>query len=618
MMRWLASAVDHRTTHEVGLAACTNWCVATAGRFRLWHDKSGLVMRLRRVDVPGCSLLIVGCCTTSDTELPTIAVRVARGDISALVEVDGSRVVIAVRADDVVVVGDLAGQCPVFYRRSSGQVVVSSHAGTLAALGGRSLDREWLAVRLLLPSASDVWWTQSPWRDVRAVRPGWLLCISSDGRATTTPWLDLDVPNAGLNDGGQALRAALQRAVSARVGAAKMPTVDLSGGLDSSTVAVLAARAAPVPIRALTLTFDDVEDASAAAHIASAVSNMLHKELEVPDDVLPYSDLDRPLIVDEPADYLVAGAWLQWWRRYLAEDGSDVHLGGDGGDGVLLALPSYLADLASPRTARALWWHASGWARLRHQASHTLIRAAVALRRTPYRDALTCAADRLIQGSPGPTGWARLVSWVDLSGATAWATSEARHLAAGYLRQHLDKHSTPVVPGRFGIGDATAWLSLNAFARGLRSEVAVAAACGITLQSPYLDEGVVRACWSVPALARTTPEQPKPLLQHAVDGLVPDSVVNRRTKGDYTALSYRGLRRNADVVDHLLTSSQLGALGLINLQAVRAELQKGVAGLPIRLGAFDTVLGMELWLRSAEINAQVTPLTTGGSNALST
>lgn len=532
--------------------------------------------------------------------------------------VDGSRVVIAVRSDDVFVAGDLAGQCPVYFARVDGTVVVGSHAGKLAEFAGRSLDLRWLATRLLLPSASDVWWTGSPWRRIRAVRPGWLLHVDSAGQATTKPWLDLGVPGAGLAEGGSALRIALQRAVAARVAAAELPTVDLSGGLDSSTVAVLATHAAEGPVRALTLTVDDVEDAAAAARVASVVPGIVHENVEIPEAVLPYSDLDRLPAVDEPADYLVAGAWVQWWRHHLAEQGSDVHLGGDGGDGVLLALPSYLADLAGPRTMRALWRHASGWARLRHQAPYSLIRAAAALRRTSYRDALTRAADRLEQGRAGATGWARLVSWFDLGGAATWATPHARQLVANCLRRHADEHDAPVVPGRFSIGDATAWLSLNAFARGLRADVALAANCGITLQSPYLDDGVVRACWSVPASVRTTPDQPKPLLRHAVDGLVPASVVDRRTKGDYTSLSYRGLTRNADAIEDVLASSRLEALGLIDMEGVRAELRKGAAGLPIRLGAFDTVLGAELWLRSVEVNGRTAPIATGGSRALST
>lgn len=138
--------------------------------------------------------------------------------------------------------------------------------------------------------------------------------------------------------------------------------------------------------------------------------------------------------------------------------------------------------------------------------------------------------------------------------------------------------------------------------------------CAVTVS----DDGVVRACWSVPASVRTTPEQPKPLLRHAVGGLVPASIIDRRTKGDYTALSYRGLHRNADALDDLLASSRLDALGLIDAQAVRAELGKGAQGVPIRLGAFDTVIGVELWLRSTEIGAQGTPIATGGSRALPT
>lgn len=345
-MWWWGSSVHRGAPPAQGSCANLDWSVVTANWFRLCCGQSGPVVRLRQTDVPGCRLFIAGCCTTHEMELPDIARRLARGDTTALAAVDGSRVVIAVRSDDVLVAGDLAGQCPVFYGSFNGQVVVGSHAGKLAEFVGRSLNHEWLAARLLLPSVSDVWWTETPWRGVRAVRPGWLLRISTEGKATTRQWLNLGVPDAGLVSGGHALRAALQRAVAARVAAAEFPTVDLSGGLDSSTVAVLAARAAQVPIRALTLAVDGVEDAAAAAYAARAAPSLAHEQVEIPDAVLPYSNLDQLLVVDEPADYLVAGAWMQWWRRYLAKDGSDVHLGGDGGDGVLLALPSYLADLA--------------------------------------------------------------------------------------------------------------------------------------------------------------------------------------------------------------------------------------------------------------------------------
>lgn len=112
-----------------------------------------------------------------------------------------------------------------------------------------------------------------------------------------------------------------------------------------------------------------------------------------------------------------------------------------------------------------------------------------------------------------------------------------------------------------------------------------------SLQSPYLDDGVMRACWSVPASVRTTPDRAKPLLRCAVNGLVPATILDRSTKGDYTALSYRGLCANVDALDDLLSSSRLGELRLIDTDAVRAELHKGASGVSIRLGAFDAVIG---------------------------
>lgn len=149
-MWWWGGSVDCWAPPAQGSCANSDWSVVTASWFRLCYGRFGPVIRLRETDVLGCRLFIAGCCTTHEMELPDIAVR----------------------PDDVLVAGDLAGQCPVFYGSFNGQVVVGSHAGKLAEFVGRSLNQEWLAARLLLPSVSDVWWTGTPWRGVHAVRPG--------------------------------------------------------------------------------------------------------------------------------------------------------------------------------------------------------------------------------------------------------------------------------------------------------------------------------------------------------------------------------------------------------------------------------------------------------------
>jgi asparagine synthase (glutamine-hydrolysing) len=531
--------------------------------------------------------LVIGYCGASDEELLNVAERVALGDVSALASVDGSRVVIAVRRDDVVVAGDLAGQHVVFHACApDGQIVIGSHAGSLARLIGRSVDRVWLAARLLVPNASDVWWTGSPWHGVRAVRPGWVLRASRSGQMETRRLTTLPAPSSGLDQAGEALRAALVQSVSRRKAAAYRFTTDLSGGLDSSTLAALAANTASDPVPAITLTVPGVDDAEMATAVAGDLPGLAHKRWPVPDAVLPYSQLDAMPAPDEPGSCANVSRDL-WWLSRVAEHGSDLHMSGDGGDAVLLAPPAYLADLAHPRQMGESWRHVTGWAQLRHQAPHSLARAAVALRRTGYRAALVAEADRLETNSLGPSQWCGLVTWFGPSRIVEWMTPDGRSLVGGQLRLHADQHDSPELPGNFGIGDATAWLSLATFSRTQRLYTDLAAGCGVNHHAPYLDDAVVRACWSVPASMRTTPERSKPLLRHAVAGMVPSQLLERRTKGDYTALTYRGLRHNASVLRDLFTDSRLADLGLVNDHAVRATVDRGAAGVRIPLGASD-------------------------------
>lgn len=597
-MWWLAHLANGNPHGIEPLVLAAGWR-AVADSVRLQHGQPASSVGLRQVEVPGCSLLVVGCCTSSDSELSVIAQRVARANLSSLSTIDGSAAVIAARRDDVVLVGDLAGQHIIFYTQSpSGETVAGSHASRLAPFSSSSvIDQTWLATRLVLPEASDVWWTGSPWTTVRTLRPGWALRVSRSGQVTTTPVATLPEPGVDLGHAGDCLRSALVRAVRTRAESTSRLTVDLSGGLDSSTVAVLAAGMTGDLVLAVTLDAPGVDDAMAASAIAAEVSCLAHETLQVPDSVLPYSGLDNVPLFDEPAEDSSTISRATWWLQHITRRASDLHLSGDGGDAVLLARPSYLADLAAQRRFRDLWRHTQAWSRLRNQAPHTLICAAVSAARSSYATALGQLADEIARGKSCQSRWAGLVTWFRASPIVEWMLPEYRALIVEQMRHHVDEHVSPVVPGEFGIGDAAAWLSLNTFSRTQRAYSDLAASCGVNHHAPYLDNDVVRACWSIPAWVRTTPDQPKPLLRRAVGDLVPQRLVERRTKGDYTALVYKGLRRNRKDLDDLLTRSRLGELGLIDETKVRAELAHGAAGIPVRLSAIDALVSAELWLR---------------------
>src|SRR5690606_15912791 len=137
---------------------------------------------------------------------------------------------------------------------------------------------------------------------------------------------------------------------------------DFSGGLDSSSLAVLAsAVAGEVP--ALTVATEGVDDVAVAAEAARQVPTLRHHVIAEPSALLPYADLERTPLTDEPWLGAVTSARERWWMQQVCSAGSDLHLSGDGGDGVLLATPAYLADLVSARQGRALWRHAVASAR---------------------------------------------------------------------------------------------------------------------------------------------------------------------------------------------------------------------------------------------------------------
>ena len=89
----------------------------------------------------------------------------------------------------------------------------------------------------------------------------------------------------------------------------------------------------------------------------------------------------------------------------------------------------------------------------------------------------------------------------------------------------------------------------------------------------------------------------KPLLVAAMRGVLPPGLAARRTKGDFTADHYLGLRANADQL-HALTDGRLAALGLVDPRGLQHAIAHASAGLPADFSAFEPVIAAEAWLRA--------------------
>ncbi|MEP7382361.1 MAG: asparagine synthase-related protein [Gemmatimonadota bacterium] len=159
----------------------------------------------------------------------------------------------------LVVVRDAMGESAVWYASDAGRLAVATHPAALRTVAWVSNAPDPLAVSTRaarLPLAAD----ETCWRDIRRLPPGHLL-VARDGGITISRWFDLRADGSlGSTSDAEWLRrvrTALERAVARRIPVAGTLGAQLSGGLDSTAVSLLASRALVADRRTL-YTFSHV------------------------------------------------------------------------------------------------------------------------------------------------------------------------------------------------------------------------------------------------------------------------------------------------------------------------------------------------------------------------
>lgn len=148
--------------------------------------------------------------------------------------------------------------------------------------------------------------------------------------------------------------------------------------------------------------------------------------------------------------------------------------------------------------------------------------------------------------------------------------------------------------------DAHALRSIRRHTADTRLFMVIAEQLGVRIAAPFFDNQVVAACLSVPAVDRVSVERTKPLLKDALAAELPGELYERRTKGDYSACEYHGIRRNAVALRALLRESYLGDLGVLRPTPVLAELDRAINGEHAAMAGICEVVSTEVWLRKLE------------------
>jgi asparagine synthase (glutamine-hydrolysing) len=565
---------------------------------------------IRQVRHPRGRLLVVGHCLAETRQVARVfSAAMDSADLNTLNSMPGAYTSLIICSGEVIVLTDVAGQFPVYHSRQGQETLVGLHPGVLAARHHRTPDPITAAAHIACPNVLPLWSGRSFYREIHRVGDGAVL-HATYGDVRVSQDLPLPVHDMTQEEGIEELRAALVQAVLLRCDIGPVSS-DFSGGLDSTSLALLAARYSETSVHAVTYhnPHAPAADMADAARCARLDPKILLTVVRGTKETLPYQSIfDAAVFPESPG---VEAAWtseptpaaLAWRRSALrlaqvAQWGTWAHLTGEGGDAVLGAPPAYLAELARRRSLSRLFRSCAAHARLRNTSPALLAGRALRTALTGPATALGRLARDLNRPAARLLTWPDAVSWWPVCGeAIGWLTENMRHSLAEIA---VDPLTVGTIPAQAGPADMMTLTEVRDSASAQRHLRELGRRLGVAVHAPFLDSAVVGACLRIPSPQRVGHWTCKPLLGAALAGLVPDSVFDRRTKGDYTAEEYRGARMATSGLRSLLKESRLTELGVIQSTRVNESLDQLLAGVVVPIGALNQLFATELWLRTLE------------------
>jgi asparagine synthase (glutamine-hydrolysing) len=392
------------------------------------------------------------------------------------------------------------------------------------------------------------------------------------------------------------VRAALERSLTRRLARASAPSVLLSGGLDSSVVACLAARLVAggtngsgerSPLRSYSATFPDhpaVDESKlidrTVAHLGLPATRIVVTGGSlVLGSVLPYLSTWRT-----PPTSPNLFFWTPLLQR-AGVDGIDVMLDGEGGD----ELFGFSAYLVTDRLLRGRLLSAMQLATRAPGAPRTASQILHVLRRIGLGGAMPAGtrAARWAHGlGPTPASWMRPGAarlWHDTMLASPWKSIRGPRWWA-WLVQGVTR----------GVGPALVY-------EQSRRRAAMA---GIEARHPLVDVDVIELVLRLPPELAFDSRWSRPILRESVAGLLPDEVRLHRRKSSFDAVFHAILAGpDLQLVRRILGSPGAEVGAYVDLEAVRRQLldrDPPLDGGPLQQWALAVwrLLTAECWLRA--------------------
>lgn len=452
---------------------------------------------------------------------------------------------------------DQQGFRTLVFARTAGGLAIGSEPRQLLAAGIRDeIDQEFLARHLTGAPPKP---GSTPYRAVSEVPPAHYLLADEDGITVREYWRPRPLRELRLKrreDYVEAVDAAFQEAVAAVLRSNSGAAILLSGGLDSSYVASVAAELSP-DVRALSAysaTLDGLDEREYSRAVAGRLG-MPVTEVDADECWSLSSARLADEAFDQPNVPMQAPLMVELARAGAAE-GVDVLIDGAGGDEFFTGTNAYIAVLLTRgHFVRALN-EAKAWSRrfdyplgalLMNNAVLPLVPSSIreqyrSVRGRPSLQPLPCWVDPAAMKQLGLEGA------LDLPlPAVSWARGRA-------YRRFWRMHMRDMVP-------LAGWRE-----RWAGSQF------GLEIRSPLWDLRVIDAVHRVPDWVHRDAGQTKALMRAAMKSRLPELVTMRRGYGVFNQLMNKGLlEKERGRVDRALTGP-LSQLPYINNRLLNGEL----------------------------------------------
>jgi len=401
-------------------------------------------------------------------------------------------------------------------------------------------------------------------REARKLPPGYVL-VWEDGNLSLERYArPAPVPVAELREDDEGelieeLRSRLRDSVRAHLLADVPVGVLLSGGIDSSALAALAAEESGEPVRTFSIGFEERSfNELADARLVAERYGTLHRELVLrPDAALLLPALADAF--DEP--FADSSALPTYLVSQLAAEDVKVALSGEGGDELFGGYYTYVADLLAER--------AGGLA--------TLARPLVErLPSSTARASFDYKAKRFVRGAHLPP-LERHHAWKEIFSADARAELTGRRHGfdpVDLYRERFAETDGAELLARLQDVDRTIYLVDDLLVKTDRASMAHS----LEARVPFLDPVVTNFALSLPARHRVNGLRKKVLLRKAVAPLVPGRIIRGKKRG-FSIPAAAWLRGELEpFARETLSADTLRRQGFFRPEAVTTLIDRHVAG----------------------------------------